>query len=412
MCFSQSANQTERITGWQSDIDTLLTLMKTQHIVYKSKKLPAGLIKSAETLKKNIDKYSDERMFMELQQLAWYMQDGHSYILPFSPKFSAYYLPVQFYIFSDGVFVIDADDANKELIGKKVLTINTVPIKKLLADMNGYIHQDNKYTVKWFAPTYLRFRSIYERYGLKPGAANVSIKYETDSKKAADKAITFIPAHNFHGIPKLFPSKISTSNPVPLYLQQVDNFFWYKEMPEHHCLYIQFNQVVHKKNESLFRFGDRIDSVLKSVKPNLLIVDVRHNNGGSLEYLSNLVKAITNFEKTYPGAKIVVISGRNTFSAAQIFITTLNKDTKAIFAGEPSASSPNFVGEGNYITLPWSGAMGSISNIYHEIIPGDKRKWIEPEIKVELSSEKYFTNEDPVLAEIFKLADKNKLPHK
>ena len=80
----------------------------------------------------------------------------------------------------------------------------------------------------------------------------------------------------------------------------------------------------------------------------------------------------------------------------------MNKETHALFAGEPSASSPNFVGEGNYISLPYSGAMGSISNKYHETIPGDTRKWIEPDYPVLLSSAEYFKNEDPVLEFILK----------
>ena len=92
-----------------------------------------------------------------------------------------------------------------------------------------------------------------------------------------------------------------------------------------------------------------------------------------------------------------MITGRNTFSAAQVFISLVNRDTHALFAGEPSSSSPNFVGEGNYITLPYSGAMGSISNKYHEQIPGDKRLWIQPDFPITLSSTQYFNNEDPVL---------------
>jgi len=63
----------------------------------------------------------------------------------------------------------------------------------------------------------------------------------------------------------------------------------------------------------------------------------------------------------------------------------------------PSSSSPNFVGEGNYILLPYSGAMGSISNKYHEQIPGDKRLWIQPDLPVTLSSAEYFVNDDPVV---------------
>lgn len=81
----------------------------------------------------------------------------------------------------------------------------------------------------------------------------------------------------------------------------------------------------------------------------------------------------------------------------------MNRDTKAIFAGEPSSSKPNFVGEENEIIFPWSGASGSISNRYHETIPGDQRVWIEPQIKVELSSRDYFSNRDVVLEKVLSM---------
>ena len=111
---------------------------------------------------------------------------------------------------------------------------------------------------------------------------------------------------------------------------------------------------------------------------------------------------IINFEHNRPDAKIVILTGRNTFSAAQIFISLMNKNTHALFAGEPSSSKPNFVGEENYSMLPWSGAIVSISNKYHESIPGDKREWIAPDYPVLLSSKEYFRNQHPVLDFILK----------
>jgi hypothetical protein len=50
--------------------------------------------------------------------------------------------------------------------------------------------------------------------------------------------------------------------------------------------------------------------------------------------------------------------------------------------------------------LPWSGAMGSISNRYHENAPGDARAWIEPDVALELTSADYFANRDPLLARV------------
>ena len=98
-----------------------------------------------------------------------------------------------------------------------------------------------------------------------------------------------------------------------------------------------------------------------------------------------------------------MLTGRNTFSAAQIFISQLDRTGHATFAGESSSSKPNFVGEENDLTLPWSGAIASISNRYHETIPGDTRSAIEPRIRRTLAAADYFANRDPVLEAV--LAD-------
>lgn len=146
----------------------------------------------------------------------------------------------------------------------------------------------------------------------------------------------------------------------------------------------------------------RLDEALTAKPHQLLVIDLRHNNGGNADLLPPLLQTVKKFESNNPQSKIVVITGRNTFSAAQIFINLMSRDTKAIFAGEPSSSKPNFVGEENQIVFPWSGAMGSISNRYHESMPGDNRQWIEPQIKIELSSRDYFAGRDPVLDTVTK----------
>src|SRR5437763_7964574 len=136
----------------------MLALMKREHYVYRSKPLPAELLTKATDLKTQISTFSDEGMLLELQRLMFYMHDGHSYILPVARNVTSMYMPLQFYIFNDGTFVIDADDPYKDLIGCKVASINGVKTEKFIDDMNTYIHHDNKFTVIWFAPSILRFR--------------------------------------------------------------------------------------------------------------------------------------------------------------------------------------------------------------------------------------------------------------
>jgi len=110
-----------------------------------------------------------------------------------------------------------------------------------------------------------------------------------------------------------------------------------------------------------------------------------------------LVTALHNYELTRRDARIYVLMGRNTFSAAQFFLGRMDRETNARFVGEPSSSRPNFVGEESPVQLPWSGAIGSISDQYHESIPGDTREWIAPVIRYDPSARDYFANRDPLL---------------
>src|SRR6185369_10064572 len=70
---SSASAGVDRVTGWKSDIAFWLEQLRKQHYVYKSKPLPAALVKGADELTRNIPKYSDERMLFEMQRLAAYI---------------------------------------------------------------------------------------------------------------------------------------------------------------------------------------------------------------------------------------------------------------------------------------------------------------------------------------------------
>lgn len=134
----------------------------------------------------------------------------------------------------------------------------------------------------------------------------------------------------------------------------------------------------------------------------LVMAHSRYSGGGgkSLGLLDPLLAVLRAYTSGVRAGRLVVISGRNTFSAGQVFLSRAEHEARAEVVGEPSSSKPNFVGEENAVVLPWSGALTSISNRYHETIPGDRRVWIEPRPLTELRSTDYFANRDPVVERI------------
>jgi hypothetical protein len=104
-----------------------------------------------------------------------------------------------------------------------------------------------------------------------------------------------------------------------------------------------------------------------------------------------------------------LITGRNTFSAAQNFTTDLVRNANPILVGEPTGSSPNFIGETIRLELPYSKAQCSISDLYWQRSwPMDHRAWLAPQLPAPPVFALYKENRDPAMEAIraFLAADK------
>lgn len=95
----------------------------------------------------------------------------------------------------------------------------------------------------------------------------------------------------------------------------------------------------------------------------------------------------------------LVLVGRFTFSAGMNAATLLERSSEAIFAGEPTASSPNYTGESNILRLPCTPLVHvSISDIYwQDSWPFDLRTWIAPLVYVPRTFADYAAKRDPAL---------------
>jgi ABC-type hemin transport system substrate-binding protein len=95
----------------------------------------------------------------------------------------------------------------------------------------------------------------------------------------------------------------------------------------------------------------------------------------------------------------VALISRSTFSAAQNFITELERRTRVSFIGETSGGSPNLYGDAQAVDLPDAGLRVNVATIYwQKSFAGDARVAIEPRVTVPLGSRAFFRGKDPVLA--------------
>jgi tetratricopeptide (TPR) repeat protein len=128
-----------------------------------------------------------------------------------------------------------------------------------------------------------------------------------------------------------------------------------------------------------------------------LIIDLRSNGGGNNGLNRPVVIGLIK-SKIDERGRLFVITGRQTFSAAQNFVNELEKYTNAIFIGEPTAGHPNHYGDNRTFTLPNSKLEARVSTLYwQDMDPRDARPWTAPEVAAELSSDDYRTGRDPVM---------------
>jgi hypothetical protein len=85
----------------------------------------------------------------------------------------------------------------------------------------------------------------------------------------------------------------------------------------------------------------------------------------------------------------------------------LERQTSVIFVGEPTGSSPNFVGETNFILLPNSRLRISCSSRYWQgVLSDDQRKWIAPQLGVKYFYSDFEKGIDPSMDAIMEFIKK------
>src|SRR4051812_31654423 len=127
------------------------------------------------------------------------------------------------------------------------------------------------------------------------------------------------------------------------------------------------------------------------------VLDLRLNGGGNGDLNRGIFLPLIKSRYDVPG-KLYVLTGRRTWSAAQMLVTEMQKYTNAIFAGEPTASKGNAFGDSYRIVMPNSKVTVRVSTLWWQYLdPRDRREMIEPAIKAGLSFVDYVGGKDPAL---------------
>jgi tetratricopeptide (TPR) repeat protein len=403
-----------REEGWRYDLQLLSREIKRRgYHLFSRIGSESQFDAEVKKLHDEIPKLTDAQIAVGMMQLMKKVGDGHSGLLGgMRPEFLQT-LPVQFYMFEEGLFIISADPKHKDLLGAQVLKFGDRTLNEVVQALDTMISQDNSIWIKQVAPYRMRHLPILNALGLIPDAKSVSLTLRgTDGKERVVTLNADISQPNIWNIKPNPPEWVNLHQslvpPVPLYLKNPSAPYWFEHLPAQKTVYFGFNSVRNDQKEPLSAFSERLFKFINENDVEKLVIDLRWNNGGNTYLLTPLVQGLVKSDKINRRGHLFVIIGRRTYSAAQNAATFFERHTKAIFVGEPTGSSPNFVGEEKPFTLPYSQIIANVSDLYWEsAFPQDNRTWIAPQIYVPPTFKAYSENRDAALEAIMEYQPNN-----
>lgn len=392
LAATEDTSKMSRDAAWRYDLWFLNREVMRIHLNPYQVTPKAEFEKYVKDLDRDIPKLSDNQVMASFVKYMAMVGDGHTGVRPFSGTLKT--IPVQFYLFEEGIFITAAAPEVKDLAGAQVLEVEGQTVESVRAKMAPYMHRDNDMALKVVVAR-LAVPQFLNGIGVAPNPDQLRLKI----KDAAGVTREVTLKSQTGTVTPEWATARDKTNPMLTMKNQQTNY-WYEYLPSEKLVYFQYNAVANQGDESIATFAGKMFKFIEENDVEALVVDCRWNGGGNSFLNKPLTHGILKSKVNKKGGLFVVI-GRQTFSACQNFVTDLERECEAMYVGEPSGSRPNFVGESIRFTLPYSKMTGTISDLYWQRSwPMDNRMWIAPDLPAPPSFEMLRKNLDPAMEAI------------
>jgi tetratricopeptide (TPR) repeat protein len=410
---SVSARDAESIARWQEDLRYLESEAPRRHPNLFHHLTPEQWRSEIAELSARVPQSEDYELVAGVAKIVASLgpRDGHSRVNLLSPDLHFHTLPINFYSYSDGLFVRAVARQYADLAGARVVSIGSMTADAAWLAVSEYVAGDNAMSKRADTERVLSLSEILRAGGVATGAPDqpVRIVVEIGTKK---KVVEVMPVVSLDGIDWVdvrsakpaFYRRFASRDPFARHT--ADKYFWFEYLAEPKLLYVNFSVVSDEKDETVAAFFDRVFAFADSHDVRKLVLDIRLNGGGN-NYLNRpILYGLVKRDKTIAQrGRFFTIIGRETFSAAQNLANLLDAHTQTIFVGEPTGGAPNHFGDSLRLTLPNSKlSINLVSVWWQDLDPRDQRLWIAPQLAAELSSADDRDGTDPALDAIVRYA--------
>lgn len=357
--------------------------------------------------------------------------NGHTNVLGLAGDYGFNAMPIRLGWFTDGLFVIAADEDRRPLLGGQVLGVKGHAIAALVEALRPYVGGPAN-LAREFVPNFLISPELLHAAGLAKTANDSTFEIRladgrTDLVELAAEAAKHPPLSG-QLWPKRNLSPISQATQprgwrhaldgvaLPACLSRPDTNYWH-DYPVADLLYLQINRVADQAPVGASRYlSDMLDEAAKKPIRNA-IVDLRFNRGGDYTLTTDFTRRLPQLLP--PNGKLFILTSANTFSAAISTAARLKHfaGTRAVLVGEAMGDRSQFWGEGGLTLLPNAKIAVRYTTAFHDwehgcspsqvatcfllnYLYGVPAGPLQPIVTIAPSFADYAAGKDPVMSEV------------
>jgi Peptidase family S41/Tetratricopeptide repeat len=403
--FAQQKLDQAAVEQWREDLRLLADYLPKRHPNLFAAMTREQFEQEVKQLDERIPALNPQQIFVEMLRIIAQVKDGHTRITIRDPHgFILRRYPLRLFLYSDGLYVQEAAPEYAHIVGARVVKVGAVATEQAIRAAREICAHDNERHIKLWIPRWLVLPDVLRGLGLIEDMEQARFVVE---QRGEQMAIDLKPVSIFEPEVKWINAR-NKAAPPPLWLKDPQNLYWFEYLDDSKTVYVQYNAVREKKEETIAAFAKRVFAFVEANPVDRFVLDIRRNVGGNSQLNLPFIHGLIRSDKVNQPGKLFVIIGRSTFSAAMFFVGDLEKHTHAIFVGEPTGGKANHYGMSGLsgptnFMLPHSRLVIEHSNEFMQRgVPGDDSPWKAPLLAAELTSEDFRTNRDPAMEAILK----------
>jgi hypothetical protein len=336
----------------------------------------------------DIDKLNIHEILVRFAEIIAAVKDAHTRI----DITDGHIYPLEFFVFDDGLYVINADNSLADMLLSKVTKINGVDVSNIIEQLKLLIpHENDSCALDWL-PNYINCPIYMYGLGIITDYSQTVFSIEKDGEKR-DIIVPIIK---------------SKEQSINWLLQEINNtvigkynkLYDYQYIEECKALLFSYNSC--RDKEAFDDFNDKMFRYIEDKNVAKIIIDLRCNGGGSSSIIDPFIEEIPRYLTKKPDTNVYILVGRKTFSAGMFAIyQIMDAVPNAVSVGEPTGGALDRFGEAQAFRMPNSiGVQYSTKFFEFSRMFKYKNSGVNtflPDIEIAAKFEDYILNNDAVL---------------